>query len=123
VNAGALACLPEAIADQSYIDQYVSEVLEGRERLCSALIDNGVEFWPSEANFVLMRAGSSPAEAAWFVEETRRRGILVRDRSNDEGCEGCVRITLGSRAHTDRLLAALQEVLQELRVSQEALRS
>lgn len=123
VNAVALACLPEAIADEAYIDQYVSEVRKGRKRLCSVLADNGIEFWPSEANFVLMRAGSSPAEAARFVEDMRRRGILIRDRSNDEGCEACVRITLGPRAHTDRLLVALQEALPELRASQEASRS
>lgn len=123
VNAVALACLSEAIADQPYIDQYVSEVLEGRGRLCSVLEENGIEFWPSQANFVLMRAGSSRAEAAQFVGEMRRRGILIRDRSSDESCEGCVRISLGSRAHTDRLLAALQEALQANRASQEASRS
>jgi hypothetical protein len=31
----------------------------------------------------------------------------------DHGCQGCVRITLGSPSTTDRLLAALQEVLRE----------
>ena len=58
---------------------------------------------------MLARVGSTA-----FIEQMRRRGILVRDRSSDQGCEGCVRITLGPRAHTDRLLAALQETLEEL---------
>lgn len=114
VNAIALACLPEAIADQGYIDRYVAEVLDGRERLCSFLIKMGIEFWPSQANFVLVRVGSSRLDSSRFVEEMKRRGILVRDRSADEGCEGCVRITLGPRAHTDRLLAALRETLAAL---------
>ena len=30
----------------------------------------------------------------------RDRGVLVRDRSNDPGCDGCVRITIGTREHT-----------------------
>jgi histidinol-phosphate aminotransferase len=48
----------------------------------------------------------------------RRRGILVRDRSSDYGCEGCVRITLGPREHTDRLLHALAETVAEMGIPQ-----
>jgi histidinol-phosphate aminotransferase len=116
VNAVALACLPEALADQAYIQQYVSEVRESRGRLESALGASGIQSWPSQANFVLARVGA----AELFVEHMRRRGILVRDRSSDHGCEGCVRITLGPRAHADRLLTALQETLDELGMAQGA---
>jgi len=118
VNAVALMCLPEALSDQAYIAQYVSEVRESRSRLEQALTTNGIQFWPSHANFVLARVGSAGA----FVESMRRRGILVRDRSSDHGCEGCVRITLGLRAHADRLFAALQETCEELRIAQGASR-
>src|ERR1019366_9743852 len=97
-----------------YIRHYVSEVRESRGRLERALEANGIPFWPSQANFVLARVGA----AASFVEHMRRRGILVRDRSSDHGCEGCVRITLGPRAHTDRLLTALQETCEELGMAQ-----
>lgn len=113
VNAVALACLPEALADHVYIQQYVAEVREGRMRLEAALESKGIPFWRSQANFVLARVGSTPEDSAAFVEQMRRRGILVRDRSSDVGCEGCVRITLGPRVHTDRLLEALQETLAE----------
>jgi histidinol-phosphate aminotransferase len=114
VNAVALACLPEALRDQEYIRRYVTEVCESRARLERALEAGRVPFWPSCANFVLLRVGA----AALFVEHMRRRGILVRDRSSDYGCEGCVRITLGPRAHCDRLLIALQETLEELSIGQ-----
>ena len=113
VNAVALACLPEALADQTYIQQYVNEIRESRVRLEQTLEANQIHFWPSQANFVLARVGSTT-----FIEQMRRRGILVRDRSSDQGCEGCVRITLGSRAHTDRLLDVLQEMLEELGMTQ-----
>ena len=122
VNAVALACLPDAVSDQSYIDQYVKEALECRSRLEGALQAGGVHFWPSQANFVLMRVGSSADEAVRFVEAMRRRGILVRDRSSDHGCLGCVRITVGPREHADRLLHALRETLEELGLVQGALR-
>lgn len=113
VNAIALACLPEALADQAYISRYVEAVRETRTRLENALEANGIQFWPSHANFVLARVGPSKTAAARFVEEMRRRGILVRDRSNDYGFEGCVRITCGPRAHGDRLLAALADVCKQ----------
>jgi histidinol-phosphate aminotransferase len=118
VNAVALACLPEALGDQTYIQQYVSEVRDSRLRLERALEALGIQFWPSHANFVLARVGA----ASSFVEHMRRRGILVRDRNSDHGCEGCVRITLGPRAHADRLLAALRETCEELGIAQGASR-
>jgi len=49
-----------------------------------------------------------------FVVEMRNRGILVRDRSNDPGCSGCVRMTVGTEEHTERLLMALPEVLKAI---------
>ena len=118
VNAVALACLPAALGDQPYIQQYVAEVRESRTRLEQALEALGIQFWPSQANFVLARVGAATS----FVEHMRRRGILVRDRSTDHGCEGCVRITLGPREHADRLLTALQETCDELGIAQGASR-
>ena len=111
VNAVALACLPDALGDQAFIQQYVSEVRASRVRLERALEAHGIQFWPSQANFLLARVG---AAASSFVEHMRRRGVLVRNRSLDHGCEGCVRITLGPREHADRLLTALQETCEAL---------
>ena len=122
VNAVALACVPEALADEGYVRTYVREVIEGRARSERMLADSGIHFWPSQANFVLARIGSTQQDATVFVEHMRRRGILVRDRSSDPGCLGCVRITLGSREQTDRLLSALQEVLQHAIVMRGAAR-
>lgn len=123
VNAVALACLPVALADHEYIDTYVSEVLESRTRLEQTLRASGIQSWPSVANFVLLRVGPNRETAAGFVDQMRGRGILVRDRSSDPGCEGCVRITLGPRAHADRLLNALQESLEQLGLAQGASRT
>jgi histidinol-phosphate aminotransferase len=116
VNAVALACLPEALRDQEYIRSYMTEVCESRARLEHSLEARGVQLWRSRANFVLLRVGA----AALFAERMRRRGILVRDLSSGHACEGCVRITLGPRAHCDRLLVALNESLEELGIGQGA---
>lgn len=119
LNSVALACLPDALADQAYIRGYVSEVLAGRERLQRELESVGIEFWPSQANFVLLRVG---AKSAAFVTAMRENGILVRDRSSDHGCDGCVRITLGTTEQTDRMLVALREVLAAIGVAEKVAR-
>ena len=118
VNAVALACLPEALADQAYIAQYVSQVRESRQRLEKTLQSAAIQFWPSQANFVLFRVGSTRAAAAAFVEQMRHKGVLVRDRSADPACEGCVRVTLGPPEHTDRLLRVLRETLETLPIAE-----
>jgi histidinol-phosphate aminotransferase len=111
VNSVALACLPEALADQDYIQRYVDDVLQGRKALEEKLKLLAIQYWPSQANFVLLRIGE---RAKKFISAMRERGILVRDRSSDYGCAGCVRITLGAAADNARLLAALPEVLMEI---------
>jgi histidinol-phosphate aminotransferase len=111
VNGLALACLPAALEDEAYLQWYVGEVLEGREIFTSALKQLSVPYWPSEANFVLVKIGAKHRE---FVVAMRRQNILVRDRSNDPGCNGCVRITIGTLEHTRCAMKALQESLAEI---------
>jgi histidinol-phosphate aminotransferase len=112
VNGVALICLPTALADQDYVRDYVSQVCQGREELQKEFKHWNIRHWPSQANFVLARFGLLSAA---FIKSMRERGILVRDRSRDHGCEGCVRITLGTNEHTGRLLRALREALTEIR--------
>jgi histidinol-phosphate aminotransferase len=112
VNGVALACVEVALADQEYIREYVAQVRAGRDVLQRELLRLNITSWPSEANFVLAAFGGAHRE---FVDGMRRRGILVRDRSSDPGCDGCVRITVGSDEHNRRLLTALDEVVRELR--------
>jgi histidinol-phosphate aminotransferase len=111
VNGIALACLPTALADHDYVRQYDEQVRAGREQLQRELGDCGIPYWPSHANFVLASLG--PLHSA-FIQSMRAHGILVRDRSRDYGCEGCVRISLGTTEQTVRLLRALREALVEI---------
>lgn len=115
VNAAALACLPEALHDADYVRQYVAEALASRARLEQFFAEQDLQYWPSRANFVLARFGDMRVP---FVEAMRQRGILVRDRNSDYGCQGCVRITAGTAAQTDHLLSTMKEVLQPLRVGE-----
>ena len=116
VNAVALLALPEAFADSEFIANYVAQVKAGRAKLESELRRMRIVWWPSEANFVLFRIGKRHRE---FVAAMRRSGILVRDRSSDPGCDGCVRITLGTSDQTEQLVAALRDVVSELKLGAE----
>jgi histidinol-phosphate aminotransferase len=111
VNGIALTCLRAALDDREYIAGYIAQVLEGRSRLESFYREREIPYWPSQANFVLAYFGSYRQA---FVGQMRKRGILVRDRNSDPGCEGCVRITIGNRVQTQRLLRELAEALESI---------
>jgi histidinol-phosphate aminotransferase len=111
VNSAALAVLPAALQDQEYIGAYVEQVKTNRETLQRELAALGLRYWPSRANFVLVRIGPAHAE---FVHTLRDRGILVRDRSSDPGCDGCVRLTVGSDDHMRTLLSDLREIVEKM---------
>ena len=111
VNAVALAVLPEALRDQEYVKNYVAEVQHGRGLLERELRTLGLEYWSSRANFVLVRVGPAHTE---FIQALRTHGILVRDRNSDPGCEGCVRLTVGSGEDMRTLIDALRGVIETI---------
>jgi histidinol-phosphate aminotransferase len=111
VNSLALACLPAALEDTAYLDWYVSEVLQARAEFEAALDAVKLRHWPTRANFILVEIGPRHAE---FVHLMRDAGVLVRDRSSDPGCDGRVRITIGTREQMQQAIAALSDAVTEL---------
>ncbi|KAF1809673.1 histidinol phosphate aminotransferase [Eremomyces bilateralis CBS 781.70] len=70
------------------------------------------------ANFVLVemldgRGGKPSNEVALKVYErlAEDRGVVVRFRGKEAGCEGCLRITVGTEAEVSRFLKELRTVL------------
>jgi len=112
VNSVALACLPTALEDTAYLDWYVGEVLAARDEFETALDAAQLRFWPSRANFILVDIGPRHQE---FVRHMLAAGVLVRDRSDDPGCDGRVRITIGTREQMRQAVAALNETMALLR--------
>ena len=101
-----LACLgPDA---QAEVTTRI-EVLRGeRGRLASALGElNGIEsIYPSEANFLLVKATDSRR----CYELAKAGGVLIRNFGWEPGLEGCLRITVGTRDENDRLIKSLAEL-------------
>jgi histidinol-phosphate aminotransferase len=108
LNAWVTAVLPAAVADRAYRDWYVAQSAESRRLLADACARLGLRAWPSDANFVLVHVG---AGASAVVAALATRGIRVRDRSHEPGCEGCIRITAGVVDETRRLIPALEEAV------------
>ncbi|MGB6385841.1 MAG: histidinol-phosphate transaminase [Terriglobales bacterium] len=112
VNTVVLACLEEALADQEFVNDHIAQVKQGHERMAQLFEELDLRFWPSQTNFVLVRVGTS---ARTFVESMQRRGILVRDTTANPGCEGCVRITVGTPEQMDGVLHAIREAVVDTR--------
>jgi histidinol-phosphate aminotransferase len=111
VNGVALDCLIAAIDDDAYIAWYAEQIRIGRERIMGGLDELGVHYFPSAANFVLMKIGPLHKE---LVTAVRARGVLLRDRSGDPGCDGYVRITIGIGDQVTRGLEVLKASLHEI---------
>jgi histidinol-phosphate aminotransferase len=116
VNAFAMECLGEALADRKFVADYVSQVGASREWLRKELELLNFKCWPSQANFILCRFGDDKKA---ILEALRARGIALRDRAD---CEGCVRITIGTQPEMDRLIAELKQVRSQLPAAKQATR-
>jgi len=108
LNVAAIRALAAALDDRACLDWYVSESVTSRTRIYEFCRRHDFPFWPSQANFVLFRVGD---RATAVVNALAERRILIRDKSAAAGCAGCVRMTAGVVAHTERALNALEEIL------------
>ena len=76
-----------------------------RARMAEALADlpRVRKVWPSDANFLLVEVD----DARGMYSELLDKQVIVRDRSKVSGCAGCLRITVGTEAENDKVLAVI----------------
>ena len=92
----------------------IAQCATERDRLHAALSRvSGVEVFPSVTNFILFRlADRTPGEVhAKFLDHS----ILLRDVSSWPGCAGCLRVSIGTPAENDRVIAAIDAVFSAVR--------
>ncbi|MGC2697762.1 MAG: histidinol-phosphate transaminase [Candidatus Angelobacter sp.] len=116
VNAFAVECLAEALADREFVEAYIAQVRTGRVWLQEQLEFLNFKCWPSQTNFILCRFGEAKKA---ILEALRERGIALRDRPD---CEGCVRITIGKQQEMERLVTELTQVLSTVPTARQAVR-
>jgi histidinol-phosphate aminotransferase len=86
----------------------VASIKSERERVAATLADlDGVEPFPSGANFILFR--TADGQATW--EGLLGAGVLVRNFARWPRLDDCLRVTIGRPEENDAFLAALKEVL------------
>lgn len=97
-----------ALAAAPHFEQLRQQLLTGRAWLAERLpaLPIVAEVFPSAANFLLVRFHP---DATAVYDYLLGRGIVVRNRTTQPGCAGTLRLTVGSSAENDQLLAALGE--------------
>ena len=95
----------EALSDQKKQEEWVRNILWQRTLLTQYF--SGLEYveriYPSDANFLLVKVRDANGLYRYLAD----RGIVVRNRSSVPGCEGCLRITVGTPQENELLLEAL----------------
>lgn len=97
--------------DEAAKDKAVAEIVGQRFRLEKELrkCPEVKGIYSSDANFLLVRF-DNPDEV---YGRLLAGGVIVRNRSKVSGCEGCLRITVGTPAENDRLLRLLASPVTE----------
>jgi histidinol-phosphate aminotransferase len=90
------------------MDVRVASIMAERDRVGDALKAlDGVDPYPSGANFILFR--TEDGQATW--EGLLEAGVLVRNFARWPRLDNCLRVTIGLPEENDAFLAALKEVL------------
>jgi len=101
VNMMAIAAAEAQLEHPEHWRRYVRDVMEAaKPRVEAFLRERGVRFYPSEANFLLIR----PQDCAGAVAYLKSRGILVRPQKGLAG--GCFRVSIGPPKAMETFMAA-----------------
>jgi histidinol dehydrogenase len=102
-----------ALAAAPRLPEMRAELLEGRRWLVEQLKQVGIveHIFPSDANFLLVRF---TVDATAIYDQLSRRGIVVRNRTTQPGCAGCLRLTVGTGSENLQIVQALAEIGAEM---------
>lgn len=108
VNRLTQEAAQKALQEQEKQQKEVQSILGQRALLQQHLA--GLTFveriYPSNANFILAKVANAQGIYQYLME----KGIIVRDRSRQYACEGCLRFTVGTPEENERLFRALIEM-------------
>ena len=111
-NVAAEVAVIQSIAEAAVLHERAAHIIAERERLWQALDQmNGIQPYPSQANFILCRI--ERGDAAQIKQQLAQQGILVRHYRTAE-LANCIRISIGLPHHHDAVLAALAECLESI---------
>lgn len=100
------------IENISLLEQQAGQIRDDRSFVFETLSNiDGVEVWPSEANFVLFRVVNKGAE---FVHaELLKQKILIKNLHGVHPLlENCLRVTVGTKNENELFLSKLKEIIR-----------
>jgi histidinol-phosphate aminotransferase len=95
-----------ALRRKAELLEAVPTIVAERKRLADGLDEAGATVFPSGANFVLFRA-QRPGE---LMKALASREVVIRDFRNLKGCEGCLRVTVGTPEENDAFLEVVRSI-------------
>ena len=97
-----------ALKNQKNKEKMVDEIIRQRSFLQAKLEKLSLikKVYPSEANFLLVKVDN----AAFIYEKLMNKKIIVRNRSNLQRCDNCIRITVGTAEENKNLLDAMKSL-------------
>lgn len=104
----ALYGATESFADEAYFQDCCQKIINTRETLVAAMTNMGFEVIPSAANFIFAKHKNEDAETLALA--LRERKIIVR-YFNKPRIHQHLRITIGTDAENNALIAAFKEIL------------
>jgi histidinol-phosphate aminotransferase len=101
----------EALENQNEVKVLVGEILKERERMREILetIHCVEKVFDTDANFLLVRVNDADRVYKWLLEDA----IIVRNRNTVELCEGCIRITVGTRDENEALVESMRRFVSQ----------
>jgi histidinol-phosphate aminotransferase len=107
INQASQELALQALDRIDEVNTMIREIVNERQHLERSLPNLGIvkKVHLSDANFLLVQV-TEPHKIYMYLLE---KGIVVRDRSRVELCEGCLRITVGTPSENKILIDALAE--------------
>jgi histidinol-phosphate aminotransferase len=106
INQASQQLALEALNNIEQVNAWIKETITERDRLVLGLKDFDFveDIYPSDANFILLKTTDPTGIYNYLVE----KGIIVRDRSKVELCEGSLRVTIGTPIENNTLIETLK---------------
>jgi histidinol-phosphate aminotransferase len=109
VNILAQAAATAAIADQDHINASIAVNVAGKAQLTRAFDSLGLEYTPSQANFVLVDIKGDSRE---MFQALLRHGVIIRPGSG-LGLPNYIRVSIGTEQQNSKFIDALNAVLRD----------
>jgi len=107
INESTQQLASQALDNIQWVNEHIRETVSERAKLAEQLRPLSVvqKIYPTDANFLLVKV-TEPDKIYHYLTD---KGIVVRNRSKVTLCEGCLRITIGTKEENVSLIESLKQ--------------